>query len=307
ELALLVGQVVGVGLGRVLRVGRLVRRLLGVVGDIPLGLGQLLELLLGVFEGLDVLAPLLDRRGLLVQRVLGLLEFLQRLLLVGLGRGRVLLGQVVVGLLLGLGGLVERLLGLRVGRQRGVPQLVGLVRHVLLGGGGFRKLLGVLHRLLGLVPGGLLLLDELFEPLGGVLDRRERVLLGQFGLGDLLVEFVLGLLEVVDRLLLRVAGGPRVVLAEVLLGPGLLLDRLVDGLGHVRGDGLGGDAGVAGVELGLGLFGGEFLVLLGLGRLGLLVRGLLVHLGLGLDRLGDLVAGLLEGLDPVGRRPAEGG
>src|SRR5205814_2035341 len=155
-------DLVGVGLVRVVRVGGL----LGLVGDPLLGLGQLLELLLGVLQGLDLLAPLLDVGGLLVERLLGLLELVEGGLLVGLGGGRVLL-----------------------------------------------------------------------------------------------VEVVARLAEVVGGLLLGLLGGLRVVLADLLLGLGLVADRVVDRLGGVRGDGLGGGLGVAGLELRLGLGGGQVLVL----------------------------------------------
>ena len=95
--------------------------------------------------------------------------------------------------------------------------------------------------------------------LDGLLDGGERVGLGEFGRGDLPVEFGLGGLQVVESLLLRVlcavGSCPRADASSAFHW--LALGR-VRAVGDLRSDLLGGLAGIAGGELGLGLLVGEF-------------------------------------------------
>src|SRR5262249_4055165 len=75
QLALLLGQVLGVR-----RLGRL-GRILGLVGDVALFLGQAVEFLGGVLQLGYVFATFLGLRDLLLQLVLGLLQGLDRVIL----------------------------------------------------------------------------------------------------------------------------------------------------------------------------------------------------------------------------------
>src|SRR5207245_9378463 len=84
ELALLLGQVLGVGLRRLGLV-------LGLVGDVAFLLGQLVEALGGVLQLGDVVAALLDLGHLVLELLLGVLQRLDRV---------VLLGDCIRGLLL---------------------------------------------------------------------------------------------------------------------------------------------------------------------------------------------------------------
>ena len=309
EVVLLLGDVAGV---RLLRVGG---GLVGGLGHVLLVLREFLQLALQVFELGDLGAPLLDGLGLLLQFVLGLLQRRERVLLLGLGVGGLLGVELVGGLLLGIERLVERLLGVGVRRERGLGEVVGLLRHVLLGGGGLLRLFrrGVLGRLVGLRVRVLLVLDDLVQLLDGLLGGGERVGLGEFGRGDLAVEFVLRALQPVERLLLRLPRPGLVPGAEFVLGLLLLFLGRGELLGGLRGDLQGGLAGVAGRELGLGLLVGELVGAGGLridARLGLLGRvgplgGVLVHLGLGVDGLLHLRLGGLEGVEPARRGRAE--
>src|SRR5439155_22775231 len=130
-------------------------------------------------------------------------------------------------------GLVEGRLGLGVGRQGQVLQVVRFLGHVFLSGGGIGNLARVLLGGLGLLGGGLLVLDDLLDLLGGILDRGERVLLGQFGGGDLLVELVLGGFERVERLGLRLLRGVQVGFPQVVLGLPLAGLSRLERLGHL--------------------------------------------------------------------------
>src|SRR5439155_8940525 len=103
--------------------------LLRLVRDLFLGQDQLLQVLLGVFELGDVVAALFDRLGLLVEGGFGGFEVLDCLLLVRLGLGGLLVVELTLGLLGIVRGLVEGRLGLGVGRQGQVLQVVRFLGH----------------------------------------------------------------------------------------------------------------------------------------------------------------------------------
>ncbi len=313
QLLLLLGQFLVLAL---VGVGRLLR----VLGEFLLLLGQLLELLLGLVDLGHVLAALFDLRSLLVERLLGGLERLERLFLLRLGLVLVLVRELLGGLVGLVRGLLQGLGGFLLVGQGKVLEFVGLLGNLLLRLGDLVevfRLLGVLRLGLDL----LLLLDQLLHLLGGLLGGGEGVGLLLLGGGDLLVEFVPRLLEALGGVLL---GGHGLfgafVDAQFVLRPlhlGLGRRQLRGGLlRHV----LERLADLARLEFELGLFVREpvrldLLRILGvafeavgfalalLGRLGLFGFGL--EGVLGLERLFDAVAQFLHGGDLVARR-AEG-
>ena len=94
--------------------------------------GQLAELLGGVFELGDVLAAFLDLGGLVGQLLAGLLQSVERLVLLGDRFGGLLGVEVLGGFLHRLGRLVEGLLHLVLVRQRRVLDFVGLLGEIVL-------------------------------------------------------------------------------------------------------------------------------------------------------------------------------
>jgi hypothetical protein len=290
--------------------------LLGFVGDVAFVFGEFFELVFQFFQAGDVFAALVDGLELVFEGVLGTFQSLEGALLIGLGLAGILGVEFILGLLHGLGGLLEGLLEGGIRRQGGLLELLGVLIRFLLQGLSEGEAVGVLFRALGGGVGILLLLDEFVEALGCLFHGSAGIDLGAFGGGDAAVDLFLSLLEFIQGLLLGRLGLIELALAQgVLRLPLLIFDRFE----HVRdfaGGIFGGFAGIASGEFGLGLLIGQLLAaqevgvqslaaglfdLFGVGRF----AGLLLDFLLGVDGALEFLLGLFEGGDGVRGRGAQ--
>lgn len=205
----------------------MLRRCVRLLGEFALLFGQLLQAVFEIFQLCDLLPALFDRLELVLQSLLGLFEGLQSLLLLGL-RLMWLVGlQLLLGVRHRLGRLLQRLLELRIGGQRGVAQLLGVVENILLQFAGQGEPFGVILGPFGFGLSLLLLLDELLEAFGSLLQGGVWVTLCLLCLGEVAFDFLAGLLELVQSLLLLFACLLQLSAAECIFGfPLEIFDRL---------------------------------------------------------------------------------
>jgi hypothetical protein len=291
--------------------------LLGFVGDVAFVFGEFFELVFQFFESGDVFTALVDGLELAFEGLLGTFEGLEGALLVRLGLAGILGVEFILGLLHGLGGLLEGLLEGGIGGQGSLLELLGVLVRFLLQGLGEGQAVGVLFRALGGGVGVLLLLDEFVEALCGLFYGSAGIDLRSFGGGNTAVDLFFGLLEFIEGLLLGLLGLVEFALAQGVFGLPLLIFDRFEQVGDFAGRIFGGFAGITGGEFGFGLLIGEVLAaqevgvhslaaglfeLFGVSRF----AGLLLDFLLGVDGALEFLLGLFEGGDRVRRWSAQG-
>jgi hypothetical protein len=291
--------------------------LLSLFGNVSLVFREFFELVFQFFQSGNVLATLVDSLELMFQGFFGAFESLECLLLVGLGLAGVLGVEFILGLLHGLGGLLQGLLECGIGRQGSLLKLLGVLVGFFLEGlrkrESVRIFLGTLSDSLGVF----LLLDEFVEALGCLFDGGTGIDFSLFRGGDTAVDFRFGLLEFVQGLLLGWLSLVEFTLTQGVFGfPLLVFDRF-EQVGDFGVRVFGGFAGITGGEFGPGLCIGQFVAahqvgvhtltagLLDLFRVRWLL-GLLLDFFLGVNGALQFFLGGFQSCDRVGGRRPQG-